>query len=61
MSNERVLDRLAKLLELAERGDENEAQVAAQRAAELMARHQLSVADVAARGSVAPTTEKDRR
>lgn len=43
---DRVYEKLAKLLELASRGDENEAAVAAERAAELMAKHQISGLDV---------------
>lgn len=46
MSDDKVLDRLAKLLELSKSGNENEAQVAAERAAELMVKYQLEVADV---------------
>lgn len=49
MSNDsKIMERLAKLLELADRGDEHEAEVAAQRAAELMARHQIEMHDVTA-------------
>lgn len=44
--DESVLVRLRKLLEMAERGTEHEATNAAARAAELMARHELSLADV---------------
>lgn len=44
--DEKILGRLAKLMEMAERGTENEAQVAAQRAAELMARHQIAAATI---------------
>lgn len=49
--DDRILHKLAKLLELAERGDEHEAQVAAQRAAELMAKHQIDAAQVIAASS----------
>lgn len=57
-----VLDRLAKLMEMAERGTENEAQVAAERASEMMAKHQLGVADVEAHraGATRPRIERGR-
>ncbi len=45
--DERVMAKLAKLLELKERGTEHEAEVAAERAAELMAKHQISMFDLA--------------
>jgi len=46
-----VLDRVAKLLELADRaGTEHEAANAAARAAELMAKHQITILDVQSRG-----------
>jgi hypothetical protein len=46
MDKNKILDKLSKLFELAEREDEHEAQVAAQRASELMAKHQLTMADL---------------
>lgn len=49
LPDSKILDRLVKLLELAKRGTENEAELAAQRAAELMAKYQLDAADVEAR------------
>lgn len=59
--SERVLDRLAKLLAVADDGsNEHESTLAAERAAKLMAEHQISAADIRARGSVKPTVEKGR-
>jgi len=60
--DDKILTRLAKLLELSNSGNENEAQLAAQRAAELMAKHQLTAADVASKsgGAVVFTTESGR-
>lgn len=46
MTDNKILDRLAKLLELSKSGNENEAQVAAERAAELMTKYHLEAADV---------------
>lgn len=43
---DKILDRLAKLLEMSKSGNENEAALAAERAAELMVKHQLEIADV---------------
>jgi hypothetical protein len=48
LPDDKVLDRLMKLLEMSKRGTENEAEIAAQRAAELCAKYQLDVADVEA-------------
>lgn len=46
-----IVDRIAKLLELSESSNEHEAELAAQRAAEMMAKHQISMLEVqAARG-----------
>lgn len=60
--SDKILDRLAKLLELAESSNEHEAEVAAQRAAELMTKHQLDAADVEAHraGASAPKIERGR-
>lgn len=60
MSDERVLDKLSKLLELANRGDEHEAANAAARAAELMAKYEITEADIRARSSDAPSVEQGR-
>lgn len=46
MIDTKVLERLSKLMEMSERGTEHEATIAAQRASELMAKHQLTMADV---------------
>lgn len=46
--DDRILSKLAKLLELKDSPNEHEAQVAAQRAAELMAKHQIDEAQVIA-------------
>jgi len=51
VTDDRVLDKLAKLLALSESANEHEAAVAAQRAAELMAKHQIDLAEVQARAS----------
>ena len=58
----KILDRLKKLMEMADRGTEAEAAVAAERAAELMAKHQLDVADVEAHkaGADKPQIERGR-
>jgi hypothetical protein len=60
--DDRIMTRLAKLLEMAERGDEHEAQVAAERAAELMAKHEIEMADVQIRTGQPnkPQVEKGR-
>lgn len=60
--DDKIMSRLAKLLEMAERGGEHEAQLAAERAAELMARYEIEMADVQARtGQPAkPTIERGR-
>lgn len=60
--DDKILTRLAKLLEMSGSSNEHEAQVAAQRAAELMAKHQLTAADVASKsgGAVVFTTESGR-
>lgn len=62
-ADDAILRKLAKLLELSERGDEHEAQVAAQRAAELMAKHQIDAAQViaaSARPDDRPSLEEGR-
>jgi hypothetical protein len=46
--DEKILDRLVKLIEMSKRGTEHEAEIAAQRAAELMAKHQIDAATVEA-------------
>lgn len=46
MADAKILDRLAKLMEMSERGTEHEAALAGERAAELMAKHQLTMHDV---------------
>lgn len=48
MPDEKVLDRLAKLMAMGESPNEHEATLAGQRAAELMAKHQLTMADLMA-------------
>lgn len=60
MSN--ILDKLAKLLELAESDNEHEAELAAQRASELMTKHSLEVADVEAHkvGASKPKIDRGR-
>lgn len=60
---QRAIDKLTKLLALAESENEHEAENAAARAAELMAKHQLSEADVEARrsgGARKPMIERGR-
>jgi hypothetical protein len=58
----KIMDRLVKLMQMAERGTEHEAGIAAQRAAELLAKHQLDMADVQgyAASGLEPKVEKGR-
>lgn len=58
----KILDRLAKLMELAESSNEHEAELAAQRAGEMMAKHQLDSADIEAHvaGAQKPKVERGR-
>lgn len=62
MPDEKVLDRLVKLMEMAKRGTENEAEIAAQRAAEIMAKYQIEAADIEATiaGKTKPAIEQGR-
>jgi hypothetical protein len=57
---ERILDRLSKLLAMRDGGTEAEAEVAALRAAELMARYQLTEADVPRPRADKPGVESGR-
>lgn len=57
-----ILDRISKLMNMAERGDGPEAELASQRAAEMMAKHQIEAADIQARRGISdvPTIVKGR-
>lgn len=58
--SDRVLDRLSKLMSLADSSNEHEANLAAERAAQLMAEHQISAADLAGRGAAKASVERGR-
>lgn len=62
LPDSKTLDRLVKLLEMSKRGTEHEAEIAAQRAAELMAKHQIDAATVEAQvaGKSKPDLERGR-